>query len=372
MPRLTFLTETEQGEFDYPPILSVENRAIAFAMDDQLKKKIGKLRTPTNQVGYLLQHAYFKACKRFFLIARFRQEDVEYAARLLGLSLKKIKMVQYKEGILRGHKDAILVGFEYKSYGSQKDWVKQEVINRVERVVEPRTLFLEILHQLHCHNIEIPSYHTLSELITDHYIAYETNLLRTVASGLSKEQKAALDALLVISKKHTNGLLNQYKFIHQSTRPKAIQANIDIFSQIQQLFMSLLPVLEALSLTPQCCEYYATWVKKAKLSQIKQLPDGRKRYLYLIAFLQHQYYIRQDVFIDILLRSVQSTRNSVLHQLKLIDQLTRSERRSAVKHLTKTQQNYRTLIDDITEIARSTSLSVTIQLYLASSNYFFN
>lgn len=37
MPRLTFLTETEQREFDYPPTLSVDNRAIAFAMDDDLR-----------------------------------------------------------------------------------------------------------------------------------------------------------------------------------------------------------------------------------------------------------------------------------------------------------------------------------------------
>lgn len=229
MPRLTFLTEAEQREFDYPPILNVENRAVAFAMDDQLKKKIGKLRTPTNQVGYLLQYAYFKACKRFFLIARFRQEDIDYAAGLLGLPLKKIKMAQYKEGILRSHKDAILAAFEYKSYHSQKNWIEQEVLNRVERVVEPRTLFLEILHQLHHYNIEIPSYHTLSELITDHYIIYEASLLETVASSLSKEQKSALDNLLVISKKHANGLLNKYKFIQQSTRPKAIQANIEIF-----------------------------------------------------------------------------------------------------------------------------------------------
>lgn len=226
MPRLALLTEKEQCEFDYPPILSVENRAVAFAIDGQLKKKIGKLRTPTNQVGYLLQHAYFKACKRFFLISGFRQEDIDYAARLLGLPLKKIKMAQYKEGILRTHRDDILATFEYKSYRSQKNWVKQEVINRVERVVEPRTLFLEILHQLHHHNIEIASYHALSELISRHYI-YELTLLETVSAGLNKEQKNALDRRCCAAQPiHRAFLFNPFRYHADHQVPGSKDSNL--------------------------------------------------------------------------------------------------------------------------------------------------
>ncbi|MCX7120163.1 MAG: Tn3 family transposase, partial [Gammaproteobacteria bacterium] len=90
-----------------------------------------------------------------------------------------------------------------------------------------------------------------------------------------------------------------------------------------------------------------------KISQLKQFTDERKLYLRLIAFLQHQYYSRQDIFSDIFLRSVRSTKNSALHQLKNEDQLTRSERRTAVKHLTKSRQGYKSLIDEITEVTHS-------------------
>lgn len=357
MPRLSLLTEDEQREFDYPPVLSVEVRAVCFAIDDALDKKMQLLRTPTNQVGFLLQYAYFKACKRFFVINRFRQEDVEYAAKLIGVSLKKVKLQQYKERIPRYHQKRILALLNYKSYNDQKQWVEKEITRRVERVLEPRALFFEVLHQLHNRDVEIPSYNTLAELITDYYVAHENILLNRIEAGLSKEQKKSLQALLVVSKNNTAGTLSCYKTINQSTQPKAIQASVNLFSQIQDLVIPLLPLIETLSLTPQCCEYYATWVKKAKLSQLKQFSDERKLYLRLIAFLQHQCYARQDIFVDIFLKAVQSTKNSALHQLKNADQLSRSERRSAVRHLTKTHRNYRVLIDDITEITHSIILT---------------
>ena len=46
------------------------------------------------------------------------------------------------------------------------------------------------------------------------------------------------------------------------------------------------PVIEALNLSPKTVTYYATWVKKAKLSQLKQIHEQHKIYLHLIAFVQ--------------------------------------------------------------------------------------
>ena len=73
MPRLSILTEEEQLDFDYPPILNVEERAICFAINNSIENTINKLRTPTNKVGFLLQYGYFKTCKRFFIVERYRQ-----------------------------------------------------------------------------------------------------------------------------------------------------------------------------------------------------------------------------------------------------------------------------------------------------------
>ena len=59
MSRLAILTEAEQTEFDYPPILTVEARAVCFAINKEVEDKIKLLRPPTNKVGFLLQYGYF-------------------------------------------------------------------------------------------------------------------------------------------------------------------------------------------------------------------------------------------------------------------------------------------------------------------------
>lgn len=90
MSNLYILTPNEQQAFDYPPTLSVETRAIYFAIDNELEKEINRLRTPTNKIGFM-QYGYFKACKRFFVMNRFRQEDIEYVAKLIGVMIEDIE-----------------------------------------------------------------------------------------------------------------------------------------------------------------------------------------------------------------------------------------------------------------------------------------
>ena len=322
-------------------------------------KTIKSLHGATSKIGFLLQYAYFKASRRFFIAKRYRLEDIEYAAKLLGVSLSRVHLEKYKERTLKNHQAKILTFFQYNAYSEQKAWVDQEIMLRIERIVDPRTLFLDILHQLHQNQIEIPTYNILAEQIANHYIAHENHSLSEVSDSLSADQKAVLHTLLIASSNKSTSPLSQYKSVNQSLRPKAIQASINIFKKIEVITMPLISVIERLSLTPDCCEYYATWVKKAKLSQLKQFSDKRKLYLRLVAFLQHQYTIRQDNFVDIFLRSVQSAKNSALQQLQHGDKLTRGQRRDAVRHLTDSRKNYRDLIDEITAITQSTGLSDT-------------
>lgn len=50
MPRLNILTDKEQLEFDFPPALTVEARAICFAIDSRLGNQINRLRGETNKM----------------------------------------------------------------------------------------------------------------------------------------------------------------------------------------------------------------------------------------------------------------------------------------------------------------------------------
>ncbi len=357
MSLLTILTEEEQQKFDYPPILSAETRALCFIVTDDLEKKINQLRTPTNKVGFLIQYGYFRACKRFFVSNRYRQEDIDYAAKTLGIT-ENLCFNKYINKIPRDHQKSILKLLSYQPFDeAEKQWVSYEMNNRVEQFTEPRELFLELLPLLHGRAVEIPSYHRLSDLITKCYLSFENKLTQIIEKHLSDKNKQLLDSLLIADKERSKGILNSFKVISQSVKPKAIQASINVFNQISDVFTSLLPVVKALSLTHQSCQYYATWVKKAKLSQINQFPDQNKKYLHLIAFIQNQHYLRQDSFIDIFMKSVQAAKNSCARRLYEADKLSRNERRAAVKHVTQSNREYRALVDEIKDIARSPVLT---------------
>jgi TnpA family transposase len=357
MTRLAILTEEEQVEFDYPPMLSVEARALCFAIPKEIENKINFLRTPTNQVGFLLQYGYFKASKRFFITNRFRQEDIEYAAKLLGIPINKINFSKYKERIPAYHQKTILEKLEYKRFENERDWIKKEIARRVKRFIDPRQLFFDILQLLYDHHIELPSYHRLSDLITEHYLEYEEKLIKSIKEKITKKEIELLDKLLEVDKPCSPGLLSRLKIINQSTKPKAIDASLNLLGQIEEILIALQPIITALTLTASSCSYYAIWVQKAKLSQIKQFFDRNKTYLHLIAFIQHQYYLRQDTLVDILLRCVQSSKNTTIKNLNKAEQLSRSERKAAVRHLTKSNRNYKVLINDITEITKSPILT---------------
>jgi len=358
MSNLYILTSDEQQAFDYPPPLSAEMRSICFAIDNELEKELGRLRTATNKIGFLLQYAYFKACKRFFFINRFRQEDIEYTARLLGISIQDIDLSCYKKKTPIDHQKKILEMLDYKPFNDEiYVWLKNEVNRQVERQSEPKQIFIHALDLLIQNKIEIPSYHRLAELITHVYSDFENTLLSKLNKKLKETDKKLLDNLLNNSDSKSQNLFNQLKIINQSTKPKAIQASVALFTTIKNYFLRLKPAIDVINLSPSSSAYFSTWVQKAKLSQLKQFPEKDKLYFHLLAFIQHQFYLRQDYFVDTLLKCIQSSKNTANKKLNESDKLTRSERRKAVHHLTKSNRHSRSLINEISGIAKSPALS---------------
>lgn len=90
MSNLYILTPSEQQAFDYPPSMPVEIQTVCFAINNLLEKEINALRSPINKIGFLLQYAYFRACKRFFIVNRFTQEHINTPLNYLALLLMRL------------------------------------------------------------------------------------------------------------------------------------------------------------------------------------------------------------------------------------------------------------------------------------------
>jgi hypothetical protein len=120
-------------------------------------------------------------------------------------------------------------------------------------------------------------------------------LLSQLDRLLSEDDRLKLDNLIRTPPDQGRTLLTQLKTVNQSLRPSDIQINVDACAAFADQFSALQPLIEHLSLPDQATEYYATWVEKGKITQLKQVSNPSKRYLYLLAYIKHQYLCRQDV-----------------------------------------------------------------------------
>ena len=356
MSNITFLSNNEIKAFDEPPILPSEVKTIVFSLDQNLKIQLEQLRTKTSKVGFLLQCSYFRACKKFFLVDKMPEESINYAINLLNFNQDQINLSNYNSKIATQHQAIILKLLGFQPFDqSILDWLKKDLILKINQLPEPKQIFYELLKKLHNNNIEVPSYYRLAEIITGSYLEYENNLLHIIKENVTSEQIEQLNYLVDPKNKLNRKelLLHKFKNIDQTTKPKDLKKNVQVFLEIKKYFNILLPIIKLLNLSPNSCKYYAVWVKKATIDQLNQFVDPNKIYLHIIAFIQHQLYLRQDFFADVTIKCVQAANNAADNKLNKQEQKSRKQRRSAIKHIKKIRTNYQLLIDEIRNIIRS-------------------
>ena len=98
------------------------------------------------------------------------------------------------------------------------------------------------------------------------------------------------------------------------------------------------------------------WVQKATTDQLNSFANKNKVYLYLLCYIKHQFYSRQDVLVDILLKSVKSMVNAANIQMNQTEKKTRGERNKAIGKLSTSNKDSREVLEKITEIIKSSIL----------------
>lgn len=91
-------------------------------------------------------------------------------------------------------------------------------------------------------------------------------------------------------------------------RPAAIRANVQDYAVLQALFAQVHPVVQALDLSEEVVRYYARYVERAQVFQVRQQAD--KKYLMVLCFVVYQYYQVGDLLTETLLQAVQTHRNA--------------------------------------------------------------
>lgn len=358
MPRLTILNKDEIKAFDEPPKFTLLQREKYFYINEKLDTLLKTLREPTYKLCIILQWGYFRASGRFFLIKDFYLSDVKYVCGLLNIPYSRVYLEDYqnKRKTIHRHKQTILKAINFRSFDeTEKAWLQDQLANLVAKQMQPREIIYYLASQCHQQQIEIPSYHYFAECITQCYNQAELDLIKIIDNNISSVQKQKLNKLL--HDQNDPIPISQWKIYNQKLQVKQIQAELTLFSDVKDSFYLLLNLIEKLDLNPSSHEYYATWVHKAKMSQLKQMANPAKLYLYLTAFVQHQFYVRQDTLLDIFLKSVQTMRNRAKKKRLANEQLQRSEKNTLIKHLIEEQDRLETMVADIASIINEKSLN---------------
>lgn len=341
MTLLAILSPQEKRQFELPPKLTQDERSVYFSLTTDIKRVVSRMANHDIRAGFLLQLAYFRANARFYPVETFHKRDIKHVQSIL--QSQEIDLNNYSSTVSSKHRKKILslLGWTADSFATKEilsNYAKRQANNQVK----PRQIFIGMVDQCWKHQLSIPSYSDLCEIVTNWFNVAESELLDKLDELLLDTQCSNLEELLSPGKKvgsRSQPTITGIKKINQSLKPSEIQSNINTTVTFKELFNKHIDVIKHLSLTDLATEYYATWFEKADYQQLTQFPNRNKTYLYLLCFIKHQYYRRQDTLVDILLKSVTSTLHTVKSKLGEQEQATKKERNEALQILNNSHKS---------------------------------
>ena len=219
----------------------------------------------------------------------------------------------------------------------------------VRSQLRPKHVLQQVVDILLRNKIEIPSYFTLVASISKSMLVYKKELGEIIEKQLTAENRLLLDTLLEREPatneddKFRRYKLTLLKKFYQSTRPMKVKANTEDLATLRNLFHRLERVIDAINLSDEGICYYAQFVLQSRTNQMLQKSEQDK-YLYIIAFIIHQYYKLQDGLLDTLTQVVQHAINKAREQEKTIYFAKREEALLQKKHLLQTIENIRSVL----------------------------
>jgi TnpA family transposase len=357
---MKILNSEERETFEIPPVFNSVDRKKYFEFPLKIIRFIKGLKTPTNQVCFLVTFGYFKATKMFFS-KKFHQKDIEFVARRFGIDPNQIKIESYEKPTYHRHKIIIREYFGFREFDEEAIKIVIKEINSIIRSqLRAKLILIRITEILMSRKIEIPSYTILANLIIDELKNHKQELILVIENQLTPKTREMLDALLEKEDNQSSKIqryrLTLLKKFHQSTRPKKIKSNVEDLRTLKGLFQSIEALLKALNLTHEGIKYYAHSVIKSEIFQVSRKAD-EDRYLHLIAFVTHQYFKLQDLLIDTFLIAVQNNINISTREHKEIYYERRKEKNESIKRVVDYLDKNAAIISTIKEIVNEPNLS---------------
>jgi TnpA family transposase len=307
MTDIKILSPARRRAFDAVPTLSKNERIGFLTQDKQTREIVSSLKTDENKVGFLLQRAYFQAKGRFFETKYFRPKDKRTAEKSLGISTP-CDLSQYSSRTALRHKKLILQNYKWKPFSKlDRDDLEAHALLQVDKQNSNEDILFSLLDFCWKNKTEIPGYNELSKIVNASFLHYKISILERVENYITDEQKQTL--LNLIRDPEVVLKFSDFKRVDQSITQKQLNRNAKILQLFGETFLAVKPLLDELHLTPEAIKHFSGWIYTSNISQIKQLKDVNDICLHIAAFVQDQFFLRQDYAVDAFLKIMRGTVN---------------------------------------------------------------
>lgn len=356
MTRLAILSDTEQKKFDRPPVFTDNERQLYFALSEPFTGWVTRIDKPINRIGFLIQLGYFRASGRFHPAASFRPKDIHFVCALF--DLEEFDSSEFSPTVSGRHRQRILRELNWSAQdNATQGALRYEATALAANQAYPKDILGGLVDLCWKRRWVIPPYYELAQMITDVINETDRHLLSILDQRLETEHKNLLDELLtpIVDPKRRRSTvpLTKLKTSKQSLAPSELKQSMDVLKQFSKHYRCLKRLIEALPVGDQATQYHAQWLEKANHQQLTQFSDKKEAYLRLLAFIKHQFFVRQDLAIDALLKSVTAMKHAANAQLVKHDQERKPARTQALRAMTNAHLSASAFVQSVIGITRS-------------------
>jgi len=322
---MKILSAAEQKQFEIPPVFDSYQRKKFFDFPKYLLEISYSFRKPDHQIGFLISSGYFNAVKSFFAPEDYYQNDINYVAHKLNVEHDKFDSKFYANRTRQRHENIILKFYGFKRFdGDAETILCKEISLMVCTQLKPRLIFGRCIDILIQNRIQLPNSRRFTDLIRKSLNQRKLELIELIEQNISDETRELLEELFVQTATNeaddspsvnTRYKLTLLKRISQSTKPTKIKERVADLQLLESLYNKLKPIIDILNFNHESTRYYAGSVIKSKIFQLNQRSD-EDRYVYVIAFIEYQYYQLQDNLVDVLLSAIRTFQNSASREHK--------------------------------------------------------
>ena len=329
------------------------------------------MRSDINKVGFVTQRTYFQAKGRFFDPAKFKSVHIRMTTRSLGLKHTP-DLSTYNPKTASNHRTLILELYGWKSYEvADRKALEEQALLLADKQTDSEDILFSLLEHCWRNKIAVPAYSEFVDIISHAFIEFEETMRERIESTMTYQQKMAL--LSFIDSAEMKSQFSEIKRINQSKRQRKLNYNAELLKRFKDLFFIILPLLDNLNLTPEAVKHLAEQVHKSTLSQIRNIKDVNNQCLLLAAFVQDQFFLRQDYAIDAFIAIIRAIANRAKNHDRSLKSKDEKELQEANKSVLNSSKNSTQILKLIIEVSNDPAISLAEKnekvLHLAESYF---